>query len=186
MLFSLRHKIICSETATPLGIQYTLIAFFIHACQKQQGHMPVPVPHIEEHLPESILAVFTVDEKANESVMHSAIRDAHGSPLVFLYLAQPKHERVPRLFEYHNPYHDDGRAKKAFGKAKHLAKQADIDRQFVYKQQERGTLEHIWQVIHPRETIFATGQKSQIKHAYSGSIQVETTPHGELPHLRVE
>ena len=187
VLLAWTTNLVAKPLATAFGGSFTLlgmgIAFLIHAHQKRQGHMPVPVPHVEEHMPESILAVLTADEKANELVIHSAIRDAHGSPVVFLYLAQLKHERAPRLFEYHNPYHDDGHAKRAFGKAKHMAKQADIDRQFVYKQQEPGTLEHVWQVIHPREMIFESGQKSQVKHIHSDTIQVETTPQGELTHV---
>ncbi len=187
VLLAWTTNLVAKPLATAFGGTVTLlgmgIAFLIHTHQKQQGHMPVPVPHMEEHMPGSILAVLTADEKANELIMHSAMRNAHGDPVVFLYLAQPKHERALHLFEYHNPYHDDWQAKRAFGKAKHLAKQAKIARQFVYKHLEPGTLEHVWQVVHPREMIIESGQKLQMKHIHSGSSHNEVMPHGQLTHI---
>ena len=187
VLLAWSTNLVAKPLATAFGGAVTLlgmgIAFFNHERQKQQGHMPVPVPHMEEHLPESILAVLTADEKANDAVMHSAIHNCQGDPVVFLYLAQAKNGQAPHLFEYHNPYHDDRHAKRAFGKAKHMAKKAKVARQFVYKQQEPGTLEQVWQVVHPREMIIATGHASQMEYIHPGDIRNEVTLHGPLTHL---
>jgi len=187
VLLAWTTNLIAKPLATAFGGAVTLlgmgIAFFNHERQKQQGHMPVPVPHMEEPMPGSILAVLMANEKDNEAVIHSAINNAHEYPVVFLYLAQAKNGRVPHLFEYHNPYHDDQQAKRAFGKAKHLAKKANVARQFVYKQQEPDTVKHVWQVVHPREMIISAENASQITHIHPDNIRYEVTPHGELAHL---
>ncbi len=39
--------------------------------------------------------------------------------LVDYFLGQPKNGQKPRLFEYHNPYHNDRQAKKVFARAKY-------------------------------------------------------------------
>jgi len=51
--------------ATIFGGSVTLlgmgIAYFTYSHKKQQGHVPVPITHIEEYLPGSILAVLLAD-----------------------------------------------------------------------------------------------------------------------------
>ncbi len=106
---------------TVLGGSVTLlgmgIAYFTYARKKQQGHVPVPITHVEEHLPGSMLAVLMPDTTHNEAVIRSAIQNAQGKPVTFLYLGHATTYQATRLFEYHDPYYDDQQARSTFGNA---------------------------------------------------------------------
>lgn len=133
-------NLVAKPMATIFGGSVTLlgmgIAFFTYARKKQQGHVPVPITHAAEHLPGSLLAVLVSDNEHNEAVIRSAIENAYGKPVTFLYLGRATTNRAPRLFELHDPYYDDETARKTFGRAEHLAQKAKIARRYVYRQQE--------------------------------------------------
>ncbi len=180
-------NLVAKPMATIFGGSVTLlgmgIAYFTYSHKKQQGHVPVPITHVEEHLPGSILAVLLADNTHNEAVIRSAIDNAHGQPVTFLYLGQAKTQQAPRLFEFHDPYYDDQQARKTFGEAEHLAQKAKIVRRFVYRQQEPATLEHIWHVVHPRDIVISSDNTSLLEEINPDRIRYEVTPTGSVAHL---
>jgi hypothetical protein len=143
----------------------------------------VPITHIEEHLPGSILAVLVADNTHNEALIRSAIQNAHGKPVTFLYLGHAKPSQAPRLFEFHDPYYDDQQARRTFGTAEHLAQKAKIARRFVYRQQEPEALEDIWQVVHPRDLVISPENTSLVVEINPDRIRYEVTPDGRVAHL---
>jgi amino acid transporter len=180
-------NLVAKPMATIFGGSVTLlgmgIAYFTYARKKQQGHVPVPITHIEEHLPGSILAVLVADNTHNEAVIRSAIQNAHGKPVTFLYLGHAKPSQAPRLFEFHDPYYDDQQARRTFGTAEHLAQKAKIARRFVYRQQEPEALEGIWQVVHPRDLVISPENTSLFEEINPDRIRYEVTPEGRVAHL---
>jgi amino acid transporter len=180
-------NLVAKPIATIFGGSVTLlgmgIAGFTYSRKKQQGHVPVPITHIEEHLPGSMLAVLLADNTHNEAVIHSAIDNAHGQPVTFLYLGQAKTHRAPHLFEFHDPYYDDQQARNTFGKAEHLAQKAKIARRFVYRQQEPEVIERIWQVVHPRDLVIWPENTSLLEQINPDRIRYEMTPDGSIAHL---
>jgi hypothetical protein len=172
---------------TVLGGSVTLlgmgIAYFTYARKKQQGHVPVPITHVEEHLPGSMLAVLMPDTTHNEAVIRSAIQNAQGKPVTFLYLGHATTYQATRLFEYHDPYYDDQQARSTFGNAEHLAQKAMIARRYVYRQQEPQALERIWLVVHPRNIVISPENTSLFGEINPDRIRYEVTPDGRVAHL---
>src|ERR1700730_18501474 len=113
-------NVVAKPMATIFGGSVTLlgmgIAYSTYTRKKQQGHVPVPITHVEEYLPGSILAVLMPDTTHNEAVIRSAIQNAHGKTVTFLYLGHVTTFQAPRLFEYHGPCDDDQQSRKTFGK----------------------------------------------------------------------
>ena len=102
-------NLITKPQATAFGgsvaIVGMIIAYFNHRRHKQRGYVPVVHTHAAERMPDSILAVLTAHNGHNIAVMRSAIDEANGKPIVFLYVgAPPEPRRAPRLFELVDPY----------------------------------------------------------------------------------
>jgi amino acid transporter len=181
-------NLVAKPMATIFGGSVTLlgmgIASFTYARKKQQGHVPVPITHVEEHLlPGSILAVLMADNTHNEAVIRSAIDNAHGKPVTFLYLGHATTYQAPRLFEFHDPYYDDQQARNTFGTAEHLAQKAKIARRFVYRLQEPDVVKRIWQVVHPRDLVISPENTSLLEEINPDRIRYEVTPDGRVAHL---
>jgi amino acid transporter len=180
-------NLVAKPLATIFGGSVTLlgmgIAYFTYTRKKQQGHVPVPITHVEEHLPGSILAVLMPDTSHNEAVIRSAIQNAQGQPVTFLYLGHATTYQAPRLFEYHDPYYDDQQARSTFGKAEHLAQKAKIARRYVYRLQEPEALERIWLVVHPRDIVISPENTSLFGEINPDRMRFELTPDGRVAHL---
>jgi len=180
-------NLVAKPMATLFGGSVTLlgmgIAYFTYSRKKQQGHVPVPITHIAEHLPGSLLAVLLADNTHNEAVIRSAIDNANGQPVTFLYLGHAKPYQAPRLFEYHDPYYDDEQARSTFGKAEHMAQKAKIARRFIYRQQEPETIDRIWRVVHPRDLVISPENTSLFEEINPDRIRYEVTPDGNVAHL---
>jgi amino acid transporter len=180
-------NLVAKPLATIFGGSVTMlgmgIAYFTYTRKKQQGYVPVPITHAAENLPGSLLAVLMADDEHNEAVIRSAIENANGKPVTFLYLGHPTTYPAPRLFEFHDPYYDDEPARKTFGKAAHLAQKAKIARRFVYRQQEPRTIERIWKVIHPHDLVVSPENTSLLEEINPDRIRYEVTPDGRVAHL---
>jgi amino acid transporter len=187
VLLAWTTNLVAKPLATLFGGSVTLvgmgIAYVTYSRTKQEGYRPVPITHAAEHLPGSILAVLVADNSHNKAVIHSAIDDAHGQPVTFLYLGQAQARRTPSLFELHDPYYDDQQARKTFGKAEHLAQQAKIVRRFVYRLQEPKTIERIWQVVHPRDIVISPENVALLEDINPDRIRYEVTPEGSVAHF---
>jgi len=180
-------NLVAKPMATLFGGSVTLlgmgIAFFTYSRKKQQGHVPVPITHAAEHLPGSLLAVLLADHEHNEAVIRAAIENAHGKPVTFLYLGRATTSQAPRLFEFHDPYYDDEPARKTFGKAEHLAQQAKIARRYVYRLQEPGAIERVWQIVHPHDLVISPENTSLVEEINPDRIRYDVTSDGRVAHL---
>ena len=160
------------------------IAYFNHRRHKQKGYVPVVHTHAAERMLDSILAVLTANNGHNKAVMQKAIEEAHGNPIVFLYVAAPQEpQRAPRMFEVVDPYLDDQKAREAFGQAEALAQEARVTRRFVYQQQVPGGVSHIWKVVHPHDTVIAAEETPEIEDINPDRIRYQLTPDGKIAHL---
>ncbi|HLX56870.1 MAG TPA: APC family permease [Ktedonobacteraceae bacterium] len=180
-------NLVAKPLATIFGGSVTMlgmgVAYFNYARKKQQGFVAVPITHVEERLPGSTLAVLMADNTHNEAVIRSAIHNANGKPVTFLYLGHATTQQAPRLFEFHNPYYDDKQARRTFSIAEHLAQKAKIARRYVYRQQEPATLERIWQVVHPRDIVISPENTLLLEEINPDRIRYEVTANGKVAHL---
>jgi amino acid transporter len=161
-----------------------VIAYFNHRRHEQKGHVPVVYTHAAERMPDSILAVLTPNNGHNTAIMRTAIEEANGKPIVFLYVGAPQEpQRAPRLFELVDPYLDDQKAREAFGQAEALAQKAKVAHRFVYQQRAPGGVSHIWKVIHPHDTVIAAEETPGIEDINPDRIRYVLTPDGKIAHL---
>ncbi len=167
-------------TVSALGMA---VAYINYTRYKRRGRLPVVTTGIEGRLPGSILAVLTPNNPHNEAVIRSAINNADGNPVVFLYVGEPQTRRPPRMFEFVDPYHDDPQAKEIFGRAENMAQKSKIARRYLYRQQRPGVIANIWQVVRPRDTVVAAENALEAVDVNPDRIRFELTPDGKVAHL---
>jgi len=180
-------NLVAKPLATAFGGTVTIIgmsiAYFNYARHKRQEHLPVAITHNEEYLPGSTLAVLMPDSKVNAAVMHSAINNARGNAVVFLYLGMTPAKPTPNMLEFHDPYYDDEQAKKTFGRVEHLAQKTKVKHLFLYRPLEPYAVVHVWNAVHPYETIISAENTSQMQGINPDRIRFELTPEGKISHL---
>lgn len=181
-------NLITKPLATGFGGSVTAvgmaIAYFNYRRHKQVGRVPVVVTHPPIRTPDSILAVLTPRNGRNNAVIRTAIDEANGRPVVFLYVGAPKEGRpAPHMFELVDPYLEDPKAREAFGKAEALAGKANIVRRFVYQVEQPGGVSQIWQVVHPRDTVIAANETPEVEDINPDRIRYDVTPEGKVAHL---
>src|SRR6266496_1864871 len=160
-----------------------LVAYFNYRRQKQRGYLPVVTTGLEGRLPDSILAVLTAKNGRNDMIIRSAINNADGKPVIFLYLGEPRAERIPQIFEVYDPYLYDPQAKKSFGKAENLAQKSKIPRRFVYRADEADAIADVWHIAHPHDIIIAADYAGNVADVNPDRIRYELTPDGKVAHL---
>ena len=162
-----------------------LVAYFNYRSHWHAGRVPVMITGVEGRLPGSILAILTAINGHNDAVIRTAINNADGNPVVFLYVGENKGKnvRVPSMFEVVDPYLDDQKAKEYFGKAEHLAQQAKISRRFVYRLQEPGAIARVWQIVHPHDTVVAAENASTVENINPDRVRYELTTGGKVAHF---
>jgi amino acid transporter len=160
-----------------------LIAYINYRRQKQKGYLPVVTTGLEGRLPGSILAVLTAKNGHNDMIIRSAINSAEGKPVVFLYLGEPRAERIPQIFEVYDPYLYDPHAKESFGKAENLAQKSKSPRRFVYSTEEPGAVAEVWHIAHPHDTIIAADYAGDVADVNPDRIRYELTSEGKVAHL---
>lgn len=148
-----------------------------------RGHVPIVASFLTERLPNALLAVLIAGSPYNESVIDTAVKTARGKPVVFLYLAEPRTKRAPRLFEVVDPYLDDQSAKDTLKQAALQAREAGLPTRFVYRQQEAGVAANLWQTIRPHDVVMAATDKEQCEEINPDLIRYELTPQGKIAHL---
>ena len=161
------------------------VAYLNYKYNKRKGRVPVTITGVEGRLPGSVLAVLTTGNGHNDAVMRAAINNAHGHPIVFLYLSENKAKagRAPTMFEVVDPYLDDQQAKDYFGKAENLAQKAKVPRRYVYRQQEPDVVARVWQAVHPHDTVVAAENASQFEDINPDRIRYELTSKGKVAHM---
>jgi amino acid transporter len=161
------------------------VAYLNYRYNKRKGRVPVMITGVEGRLPGSVLAVLTTGNGHNDAVMRAAINNAHGHPIVFLYLSENKAKagRAPTMFEVVDPYLEDQQAKDYFGKAENLAQKAKVPRRYVYRQQEPDVVARVWQAVHPHDTVVAAENASQFEDINPDRIRYELTSKGKVAHM---
>jgi hypothetical protein len=149
----------------------------------RRGRPPLAVAHIGDRLPGSVLAVLAPHNPQNMGVIESAISDARGKPVVFLYLGEQGPHRVPRPFEIVDPYLYDLAARVTFGKAEKLARKAGIPRRFVYWQRGNTETASVWKMVQPRDVILSAEIAAQMQDINPDRIRYQLTPNGKIAHL---
>ena len=181
-------NLVAKPLATAFGGGVALIgmsvAYFNYRLSKQQGRLPVvTTTGVEGRLPGSVLAVLTAANGRNDAIIHTAVDIADGKPVVFLYLGEPQERRAPRIFEVVDPYLDDPKAKEYFGKAENAAQKAKIQRRFVYRKAQPGTISHVWHVVRPRDIVIAADNATNLLDVNPDRVRYEITPKGKVAHL---
>src|SRR5947209_1772278 len=161
------------------------VAYLNYRYNKRKGRVPVTITGVEGRLPGSVLAVLTTGNGHNDAVIRAAVNNAHGHPIVFLYLSENKARagRAPTMFEVVDPYLDDQQAKDYFGKAENLAQKAKVPRRYVYRQQEPDVVARVWQAVHPHDTVVAAEKASQFEDINPDRIRYELTSKGKVAHM---
>jgi amino acid transporter len=187
VLIAWTTNLVAKPLATLFGGTVTVagmgVAYVNYARHRRRGHAPVVVTHVETHLPGSILAILTPNNPHNNAVIRTVISNAEGRPVVFLYEAEPSPSRVPRMFEYVEPYHEDQQAKEYFGRAEHEARKTKIPRWFLYRQRKPGDIGYVWRVIRPRDTVVAAENVPLLEDINPDLVRYELTPEGKVAHL---
>lgn len=167
-------------TVTILGMA---VAYYNYNLHKRKGRLLVVTTTVERRLPGSILAVLLPENEHNKAVMRSAIGNADGNPVVFLYVSDRKGRAIPRMFEVYDPYLEDQQAKELFGQAESQAQRAKINRQYVYQQQDHDAVSRVWHRVQPRDTVIAAEDAAQFEDVNPDRIRYELTPEGKVAHL---
>lgn len=169
-------------TVAGLGM---IIAYLNYMHNKRKGRVPVLITGVEGRLPGSVLAVLTSGNGNNDAVIRTAINNADGHPVVFLYVnTQPKQaNRTPSMFEVVDPYLEDEHAKEYFGKAENLALKAKIQRRYLYREDAPGTVSRVWQAVHPHDTVIAAVNAPQCEDLNPDRIRYELTSSGKVAHM---
>ncbi len=181
-------NLVAKPLATAFGGSVALVgmsvAFINYRLSKKQGRLPVAVTTgVEGRIPGSVLAVLTSANGRNDAIIRTAVEIADGKPVVFLYLGEPRPERAPRIFEVIDPYLDDPKAKEYFGKAENQAQKAKIQRRFVYRKQEPDAVSRVWHVVHPRDTVIAANNATNLEDVNPDRVRYEITSSGKVAHL---
>jgi len=176
-------SIISQPLATAFGCSVALAGLAVAYVNYVRGRAPVVTLYLEGRMPDSLLAVLTAGDERNDAVIDAAITNARGKPVVFLYLAEPKAERVPRLFEVVDPYLEDEPAKDTLKQAALRARKARLASRFVYRPQAPGSAGRIWQIVHPRDVVLTAEHVAQFEEINPDRIRYELTPRGKIAHL---
>lgn len=180
-LISLVSKPLATGFGGTVALIGMVFAYFNYI--RGRGRVPVVTNSLRERLPNSLLAVLVANAEDNQSVISAAINHAHGKPVVFLYLAETASRAAPRLFEVVDPYLEDQSARNIFKQAATLANEAKLTTQFVYKQQEPGTIANMWQKVRPHAMVLSAERTPQCEQLSPDFIRYELTPQGKVAHV---
>jgi amino acid transporter len=164
----------CSVVGTGMAVAYINYV---------RGRSPVVIPYLEGRVPDALLAVLAAGDEHNDAIIDAAINSARGNPVVFLYLAEPRASRVPRLWEVVDPYLEDQPAKDTLKLAALRARKARVTPRFVYRQQGSQAAARLWHIVHPRDVVLSARNAAQFEEINPDRIRYELRPQGNIAHL---
>jgi amino acid transporter len=176
-------SIVSQPLATAFGCSVALAGMGVAYVNYVRGRTPVVSVYLQGRMPDSLLAVLTAGDEHNDAGIDATIKHAHGKPVVFLYLAEPKAGRAPQLFEVMDPYLEDEAAKATLKRAALLARNARLTSRFVYRPQGPGSAGLVWQIVHPRDVVLTAKTAAQFEEINPDRIRYELTPQGKIAHL---
>jgi amino acid transporter len=176
-------SIVSQPLATAFGCSVAFAGLAVASINYVRGRTPIVVPYVEGRIPHSLLAVLAAGDERNDAIIKATINSARGKPVVFLYLAKPQPERIPRLFEVVDPYLEDQPAKDTLRQAARLARNARLTSRFVYQPQAPGMAGRIWQMVHPQDVVLTAEHAAQFEEINPDRIRYELTRDGKIAHL---
>jgi len=182
-------NLVAKPLATAFGGSVTIvgmaIAFTNYRLHRRKGRIPVVVTGVEKDFPGSVLAVLAAGSRYNEAITQAALRNPDKKPVVFLYLGQRASDRKPELFRLIEPHLVDEQARKELGRANYLAQDDKIECRFIYRRQEPDVIYHVWQELHPQDTIIAAEQLPELQQVHPKRIYDEANSAGQVKHIVV-
>ena len=169
--------------ATAFGCSVAGVGMAVAYVNYIRGRSPVVIPYLEGRVPDALLAVLAAGDEHNDAIIDAAITSARGNPVVFLYLAEPRAGRVPRLWEVVDPYLEDQPAKDTLKLAALRARKARVTPRFVYRQQGSEAAARLWHIVHPRDVVLSARYAAQFEEINPDRIRYELTPQGKIAHL---
>lgn len=183
-------NLIAKPLATAFGGSVSVIgmaiAYTCYALHRRKGRLPVITTGVEKNFPGAVMAILTATSTSNEAVIEAAVHNTDKKAIVFLYLGQYTSNLKPRLFRLIEPHLHDPQARYILGRANLLADEAKIECRFVYRRQSPDAVYHVWQALHPADTIVDAGQASILKRIQPDRTVTEETPQGEVVHMLKE
>jgi len=161
------------------------IAFTNYMLHRRKGRVPVVVTGVERDFPGAVLAVLAAGNRYNEAIIQAAITNPDKKSVVFLYLGQRASARKPELFRLIEPHLVDEQARKELGRANYLAQEDKIECRFIYRRQESDAIYHVWQELHPQDTIIAAEQMPELQQVHPTRIYDEANSAGQVKHILV-
>jgi len=175
--------IVSQPLATAFGCSVAGVGMAVAYVNYIRGRSPVVIPYLEGRVPDSLLAVLAAGDEHNDAIIDAAVNSARGNPVVFLYLAEPRAGRVPRLWEVVDPYLEDQPAKDTLKLAAVRARKARVTSRFVYRQQGSEAAARLWHIVHPRDVVLSARYAAQFEEINPDRIRYEFTPQGKIAHL---
>ncbi len=167
-------------TVTAVGL---ITAFATAHYLAKQGKWMVFPTQLYGALPNAVLAVLPVTTEGREAVIRAACQEAQdGGEVVFLYRGTPPSKRRPALFENADPYLADEAARQAFSDAEQIARQQQVAHRAVYTLPKPDAVFHYWQLIRPRDTIFASQESLQGQSLAPDRVRHSLGPAGQVTH----
>ena len=175
-------SIVSQPLATAFGCSVACAGMAVAYANYVRGRVPAVIPYLEGRVPDALLAVLTAGDEHNDAIIDAAIASARGKLVVFLYLAEPRPGRAPRLWEVVDPYLEDQPAKDTLKQAALHARKARVTPRFVY-QQGSGAVARLWHSVHPRDVVLTAQRAAQCEEINPDRIRYELTPQGKIAHL---
>ncbi len=189
VLIAWSTNLIAKPLATAFGGSVAIvgmtIAFITYKWHVKRGRAPVVATGIEQDFPGAVLAVLASGNRANEAIIQSALHHPDQKPVVFLYLGERQSKRKAELFRLVEPHLHDEQAKKDLGRANYLAQEAKVECRFLYRHRKADTIAHVWQQMHPQDTLIAQEQLPDVQQIHSTRQYEEATSGGQITHLLI-
>ncbi len=180
-------NLIAKPLATAFGGSFALvgmaIAFTNHRMHLRKGHVPVVTTGVEQDFPGAVLAILAAGNQANEAIIQAALHNAEQKAVVFLYLGELQSGRKPELFRLVEPHLHDEMAKQDLARTNFLAQEAKVECRFLYRHREPDAIYHVWEELHPQDTIIAEEQLTEVQRIHPQRIYKEATADGQVIHL---
>lgn len=167
-------------TVTAVGL---LTAYGTARYLAKQGKWMVFPTELYGPLPNAILAVLPTTSEGREAVIRAACQEGEQEgEVVFLYRGIPPSKRLPALFENADPYLADEAARQAFSDAEQIARQQQVAHRAVYTLPTPDAVFHYWQLLRPRDTIFASQESLQGQALAPDRVRYSRGPAGQVTH----
>jgi hypothetical protein len=149
----------------------------------RRGRPPIAATQLGPRQRDAVLVLLTSHDEQNLTVIKTAIKEAKGKPLIFLYLSDQIPERAATPWEIVDPYLEDEAARSAFAQAEKWARDAKVPRRFIYRQNKNTNPAQVWRFLQPSEVVVSPQVAEQLRDINPDRIRYELTPHGKVAHF---